>query len=130
RRRYNRGKKRLQVLQQVISPIYKGDIIFLVQTEELDKHYWRNSNNFRNKTLSETLEKLGMNPRKYPSIYHLRHELMQSKEKFAPELIYLALHHLTKFRGHFLNENMNWQNSKSNESISEQVKHYFNVLTD
>nr|WP_062325274.1 hypothetical protein [Holzapfeliella floricola] len=40
--------------------------------------------------------------RQYPTIYHLRHALMTQKEKFDIRDIYLAIHHIVKYRGHFL----------------------------
>ena len=43
---------------------------------------------------------------KYPTIYHLRNELIQSKSVFDLRLVYLALHHIIKHRGHFLFESL------------------------
>lgn len=40
----------------------------------------------------------------YPTIYHLRKALMTDPNKFDIRLIYLALHHMMKHRGHFLFE--------------------------
>ncbi|USS87955.1 type II CRISPR RNA-guided endonuclease Cas9 [Fructilactobacillus hinvesii] len=40
----------------------------------------------------------------YPTIYHLRHALATEKHQFDVRLIYLAVHHLIKYRGHFLNK--------------------------
>ncbi|USS90223.1 type II CRISPR RNA-guided endonuclease Cas9 [Fructilactobacillus carniphilus] len=40
----------------------------------------------------------------YPTIYHLRHDLATEDQKFDVRLIYLAVHHLIKYRGHFLNK--------------------------
>ena len=40
--------------------------------------------------------------RRYPTIYHLRAELASSAEPHDIRLVYLALHHLIKSRGHFL----------------------------
>lgn len=43
--------------------------------------------------------------RKFPTIYHLRHELIvPSKGKPDIRFLYLALHHIIKHRGHFLFE--------------------------
>ena len=42
--------------------------------------------------------------KKYPTIYHLRMDLIKNKEKKDIRLIYLALHHLIKYRGHFVFE--------------------------
>ena len=40
--------------------------------------------------------------RQYPTIYHLRKALLQSDGAFDVRLVYLALHHIFKNRGHFL----------------------------
>ena len=40
--------------------------------------------------------------KEYPTIYHLRSTLIQEKKQFDLRLVYLALHHLIKHRGHFL----------------------------
>lgn len=129
RRRYNRRIKRIQLLQQTLQPLFKDDEGFFMQHEEKEKHFWRNSNQFRNNTLSETLDYLGMNTRQFPTIYHLRHALISNKEKYHPRLIYLALHHLTKFRGHFLNENKRWTVSKDT-TLQESLKTYFSLLNE
>ena len=38
----------------------------------------------------------------YPTIYHLRKALLESDEPFDVRLVYLAIHHIMKNRGHFL----------------------------
>jgi CRISPR-associated endonuclease Csn1 len=40
--------------------------------------------------------------KKNPSVYHLRNELIKSKEPHDIRLVYLAIHHILKKRGHFL----------------------------
>lgn len=40
--------------------------------------------------------------KEYPTSYHLRNELMKSKVPHDVRLVYLALHHILKSRGHFL----------------------------
>ncbi|KID42265.1 CRISPR-associated protein, SAG0894 family [Fructilactobacillus fructivorans] len=40
----------------------------------------------------------------YSTIYHLRRALMTEDKKFDIRLIYLAMHHIIKYRGHFLNQ--------------------------
>lgn len=42
--------------------------------------------------------------RDYPTIYHLRNKLVEDKRKYDIRLIYLAIHHILKYRGHFLYE--------------------------
>lgn len=40
---------------------------------------------------------------KYPTIYHLRAELISNPAKADLREVYLAIHHIIKYRGHFLN---------------------------
>ena len=40
--------------------------------------------------------------RDFPTIYHLRKALMENPGPFDIRLVYLALHHILKYRGHFL----------------------------
>lgn len=40
--------------------------------------------------------------RDFPTIYHLRKALMEKPGPFDARLVYLALHHILKYRGHFL----------------------------
>jgi len=46
--------------------------------------------------------------KKFPTIYHLRKHLINSNQKEDIRLIYLALHHIIKYRGNFLYENQNF----------------------
>ena len=43
--------------------------------------------------------------KKFPTIYHLRQKLMDDSCEFDVRLVYLAIHHILKHRGHFLLEN-------------------------
>lgn len=40
--------------------------------------------------------------RSYPTIYHLREALLTGDQAFDVRLVYLAVHHILKYRGHFL----------------------------
>ncbi|MDH6365209.1 CRISPR-associated endonuclease Csn1 [Enterococcus sp. PF1-24] len=42
--------------------------------------------------------------KKYPTIYHLRKHLMESNVQADLREIYLAMHHIVKYRGHFTNQ--------------------------
>ncbi|MFR3786173.1 MAG: type II CRISPR RNA-guided endonuclease Cas9 [Agathobaculum desmolans] len=42
--------------------------------------------------------------RQYPTIYHLRKALLTENHPFDVRLVYLAVHHIFKHRGHFLND--------------------------
>ena len=59
--------------------------------------------------------------KKFPTIYHLRKALIEGKEKYDLRLYYLALHHIIKYRGHFLFEN------KSMKEIQD-IDNLFNEL--
>lgn len=129
RRRYNRRIRRIQLLQQTLSPLFIDDPGFFIATDEKEKHFWRQSNQFEHNSLSETLKKLGLSPRKYPTIYHLRHAIVKNvDQKFHPRLIYLALHHLVKYRGHFLNKNMSWLDVNNEDPLHEKVYQFFKEL--
>ena len=41
----------------------------------------------------------------FPTIYHLRYALMKEDRAFDVRLVYLAIHHIMKHRGHFLFDN-------------------------
>lgn len=117
RRRYNRRKKRLQLLQSLFESNIKEDTFF----SKLDsQHFWKNNNEFENRTLTEVLSSLRVNSRKYPTIYHLRSELVETNKKTDLRLVYLALHNLVKYRGHFLQEG-NWSEAASAEGMDEQL---------
>ena len=42
--------------------------------------------------------------KQFPTIYHLRNYLVNTKEKVDIRLVYLAIHHIIKYRGNFLYE--------------------------
>lgn len=126
RRRYNRRKKRIQLTQQLFADAMKEHDFF---TEKASKHFWRNTNDFENRTLSEVLTKLRIKQNTYPTIYHLRQSLIESKKKVDLHLVYLAIHNLVKYRGHFL-QTGEWTSASSTQPISSQLEElfdYYNV---
>ena len=106
RRRLNRRKQRLELLEQLFySEISKTDPTFFIrlknsfyQVEDKNeilegaKYTLFNDDNFNDAVYIK----------KYPSVYHLRNELIKSKEPHDIRLVYLAIHHILKKRGHFL----------------------------
>lgn len=62
---------------------------------------------------------------KFPTIYHLRQHLIYSKEKADIRWVYLALAHMVKYRGNFLNEGQNIQ-----AFDPEEASLLFNELND
>ena len=107
RRRLERRKWRLKLLRELFEEeISKVDPLFFERLMESGfvcedrKHKQHNSlfndPSFDDKSLFK----------KYPTIYHLRNEMMTTKEKPDIRLVYLACHHIIKYRGHFLFENI------------------------
>ncbi len=104
RRRLARSKQRLLILEQLFAPEIKTcDPGFFLRLEE--SGLWLDD-----KTDRQCRFALFHDPgftdqdyyRRYPTIYHLRSELMRSSEPHDVRLVYLALHHILKSRGHFL----------------------------
>lgn len=62
----------------------------------------------------------------YPTIYHLRKELIKSSQPHDIRLVYLALHHIIKHRGHFLFDNMgsDFESESSFEALFDDLKLY------
>lgn len=105
RRRIERRKQRLTLLEALFGEeISCIDNSFFVRLKEssLDLNDKKTKDKFLifndlNYTDKDYL-------REYPTIYHLRSELVHSKEPHDIRLVFLALHHIIKHRGHFLFE--------------------------
>lgn len=106
RRRLKRRKWRLNMLQDIFAPhIQEVDENFLARLKYSDISPKDNNKKYFGSLLFPEL------PRgdkdfydNYPTIYHLRHALMTEDKKFDIREIYLAMHHIVKYRGHFLND--------------------------
>lgn len=108
RRRLARRKRRITLLQQIFNDeIQKVDPHFYLRlsesmlhvgdkssTLELDANILFADHSFTDKSYRE----------KYPTIYHLRSDLFHNSKKQDIRLVYLALHHIIKYRGNFLVE--------------------------
>ena len=65
----------------------------------------------------------------FPTIYHLREFLMNTDSKADIRLVYLALHHIVKYRGNFLyQDNLNL--SAKSASVGESVEAFCNAYKD
>ena len=69
--------------------------------------------------------------RKYPTIYHLRNYLVNETNKVDIRLVYLALHHIIKYRGNFLYEgdfaNSTTEINSKLECIIEYLKEKYGI---
>lgn len=108
RRRLARRKRRITLLQQIFDDeIQKIDPHFYLRLSEsmlhlgdknsaleLDANILFADHSFTDKSYRE----------KYPTIYHLRSDLFHNTDRQDIRLVYLALHHIIKYRGNFLIE--------------------------
>lgn len=102
RRRLERRKYRIELLQQIFAPIINAkDPNFFARLNdsnlyggdkrEKTKFSLFNDPNFTDKDFHK----------QYKTVYHLREAMLTAKDP-DPRLVYLALHHIVKYRGHFL----------------------------
>ena len=140
RRRYDRRRERIKILQEE----FKDEIF------NIDKNFYQklkgsfySPNDLYNKKISLTEEdkinifsnnKRNNNnnfiEKKYPTIYHLRNDLINSKEKKDIRLIYLAMHHIIKYRGNFIYEDMSFKvnDLNINKKLEEVLISYDNII--
>lgn len=124
RRRLARRKQRIVLLRNMFEEdILKVDPILFIRLEESflykeDRTYKEGIGNlFVGKDFNDKEYY-----KKYPTIYHLRKRLMESNKKEDIRLIYLAVHHMIKYRGNFLYEGQNFND------IAEDVEETINIL--
>lgn len=109
RRRLDRQNSRIQLLQEIFSEeITKVDAGFFQRLKE-SKYVPEDKRDLEG-NIPELPYMLFIDKnytdkefhKEYPTIYHLRKELMESDTLKDIRLVYLALHHIIKHRGHFL----------------------------
>ncbi len=120
RRRYQRRGQRLALLQE----------LFQAQIAQVDPAFFQRMDAARlwpeDKGWKYTLfAQEGWTDRtyhaQYPTVYHLRRALMTQEGPFDVRLVYLALHHILKKRGHFLYADLgNGQLPSLDEILQEQ----------
>lgn len=110
RRRLRRRKWRLRELRRIFEPEIKNiDTDFF---DKLDKSFLNKSDTdvFKDKEQAERYkypifsDKLQERQyhKDYPTIYHLRKALIEKDDKADLRLVFMALSHILKYRGHFL----------------------------
>lgn len=124
RRRLARRKYRLSKLQDLFAEeLCKQDDCFFVRLEE--SFLVPEEKQYKPASIFPTLEEEKEYYQKYPTIYHLRQKLVDSTEKEDLRLVYLALAHLLKYRGHFLFEgDLDTENTSIEESFSVFLEQY------
>lgn len=103
RRRLNRRKQRIALLRELFDKeICDVDPSFFERLDESNlKLEDRNSGQPNSLFNDPDFTDRDFHSR-FPTIYHLRRFLMDTNEKPDIRLVYLAVHHIVKYRGHFL----------------------------
>lgn len=132
RRRNERRKERIRLLQMLFGDtVLEKDDGFFIRLEEsflhhksIDKVHGRDHkfNLFIGTDVGKTDKEYY---KKYPTIYHLRADLASNVEKKDPRLIYLAMHHILKYRGNFLFEGKDVQ---TGASMQEGLQDLFEMI--
>lgn len=126
RRRYDRRRERIHLLQEEFQEeINKVDPNFF---QKLKESFYQEDDAI-NKTIAitkEEKEQVREYYQKYKTIYHLRNELITNPEKKDIRLVYLAIHHILKYRGNFLYTG-NFSASKLN--LKEDLVNTFESLS-
>ncbi len=106
RKRYDRRRQRIKLLQEEFNEeMDKVDNLFFAKLKESK---YRKDDIENKKIEISKLEKekykelFGMHSGEYKTIYHLRKRLIENTTKEDIRLVYLAIHHIIKYRGNFL----------------------------
>ena len=128
RRRYTRRKNRLRYLQEIFAKemskvdssfFHRLDDSFLIPEDKRGSKY----------PIFATLVEEKEYHKQFPTIYHLRKQLADSKEKADLRLIYLVLAHMIKYRGHFLYEEaFDIKNNDIQKIFNEFISIYDNTF--
>ena len=128
RRRYERRKYRIELLRaEFKEEMDRVDPLFFQKLEESKYNKKEDKINYKTKLTNEDMEFLKLY-HSYKTIYHLRNELINDTSKKDIRLVYLAIHHLIKYRGNFINENNSVGDSTDN--LIAQLQSFFTQLID
>lgn len=119
RRRLERTKKRLELLEVLFNnEIVKNDPSFFIRLHDSNLYQEDKTDKTCSYSLFNDSDFSDVDYlKKYPTIYHLRKELIESKEPHDPRLVFLATHHILKNRGHFLFDTADTETKTIDEAI-------------
>lgn len=133
RRHYERRRERIRFLQELLNDdVLAADESFYIRLKEsfllnkdIDAECGRINihNLFDDEGYTDTEYY-----NEYPTIYHLRKALATDNKKFDARLIYLALHHIVKYRGNFIYEGKDIDFNGG--EIPAMINEYFEALCD
>lgn len=123
RRRLDRRKRRLKLLEELfLDEISKVDNTFFKRLEESNLYNEDKSIKF-NYPLFNDKDYTDIDfYKEFKTIYHLRKDLIFEDKKFDIRLLFIALHHILKYRGHFIFEGQSFEDIKSFDSIFTEIQ--------
>lgn len=106
RRRLERRRQRITLLRGLMADeINALDPSFF---QRLDMSFLKKGDEFGRRFTYNLFDGIGLTDKgfykRFPTIYHLRNYLLETQEKVDIRWIYLAFHHMIKYRGNFLME--------------------------
>lgn len=127
RRNIFRKKWRAKLFEELFaSEITKVDPAFFMRLKE--SRLWKEDRSSENKQKNSLFFDKTFDDEayfeEYRTIYHLRKALIEGEKKFDIRLIYLALKHILKHRGHFLFEGLNANEVTDFNKIFKKFKDY------
>lgn len=134
RRRIERRKERINMLQSLLlddmEQLYPNFFprlrnSSLVYSDKDKNIFDRNYNLFDEEYLNDEDYYA-----RFPTIYHLRHELVNNPAKQDFRMVYLALHHIIKYRGNFLYEGDFTNNPEEVQTSLKLLIEYIQITYD
>ena len=128
RKRLARRNERIKLLQSIFAEaIGKIDPTFFLRLNE--SALWQEDRSNDNKQPFSLFNDKGYTDKDYyedyPTIYHLRKALIDGTAKQDPRLVYLALHHIIKNRGHFLFPGADFKSIQNINPVADAFKDSF-----
>ncbi len=131
RRRLQRKKERINITQALFSKeIDKIDPTFFLRLNDSAFHEEDRRERQKNSIFNDSSFKDKDFFKKYPTIFHLRRELIYSTEPHDVRLVYLAVSHIMKNRGHFLFPGDNFKAALDLSEVLEETKETFRNIYD
>ena len=129
RRRLSRKKQRIDLLQELFAEeIAKMDPTFFIRLNESRLHLEDKSTGEKFPIFTDKDYTDIQYYKEYPTMYHLRKELIENSKVHDVRLVYLACHHILKNRGHFL-INGSFSDVKKLSSVCESMLNSFNGIS-
>lgn len=130
RRQLARRRKRIKLLQALVAPdVCAADPEFFLRMNE--SFLWADDSKYEKfyAKLPRALFVDGtVSVETLPTIYHIRNELVKSTKQADIRYVYLAMHHIIKYRGHFLMEGQTL--SDIGAEAPQKMQELLELLTD